>query len=147
GEKSAEAFSSDIWLVGSDGRTAARPWFETPSREWSAHFSPDGKWIAYVSDESGNNEVFIRSYPVPGTRIKISGEYGNDPVWTRGGRELIYRVAGKFFSVAIDISPTPNVSSPRLLFTSDVVADGGYADGRQYDVSPGGNEFFAVRED
>jgi serine/threonine-protein kinase len=63
---------------------------ETPHRESSARFSPDGKFLAYVSDESGKNEVYVR--PSAGQeKIQISSEGGIEPVWAGGGRELLYR--------------------------------------------------------
>ena len=143
------AFSSDIWLVASDGKRPARPWFETPFRESAATFSPDGRAIAYVSDESGDDEIFVRSYPEGGTRIKVSSEGGIEPAWTRGGKELIYRTGPKaeqFMAVDIGTSPTLTASSPRLLFKSDLLTeDGSYDVARYYDVSADGNEFFGVR--
>ena len=143
------AFSSDIWLAGADGRRATRPWFETAFHETAATFSPDGKWIAYVSDESGMNEVFLGSYPGAENRIKVSSRSGIEPIWSREGRELIYRAgpnADQFMAVDVVTVPSLTVSPPRLLFTSDLASSARFDIFRQYDVSRDGNEFFALRE-
>src|SRR5262249_26463563 len=68
--------SEDIWFRPADAKQPApsAPWFETPFREAAPVFSPDGKWIAYVSDESGTREIYVRPYPGPGAAIKISND-------------------------------------------------------------------------
>ena len=144
------ASSSDIWLVGSDGKLASRPWFETPYRELEAQFSPDGKWIAYVSEESGTYEVFVRSYPEAGNKIKVSSGYGAEPAWSRGGRELIYRTGSEdeqFMVVDVETSPRLTVSAPRLLFTAAGLGSSHWTESsREFDVSADGNQFVAARE-
>ncbi len=69
----------------------ARPWLATPFDEFSPRFSPDGKWIVYVSSESGDDEVFVRPFPGPGSRVQISSGGGDEPVWSRDGRQIFYR--------------------------------------------------------
>src|SRR4029453_664746 len=69
--------------------------------------SPDGKWIAYVSDESGRFEIYVRSFPGPGEKWPISLEGGNEPVWPRNGRELFYRAGDTM--MAVDVQTTPTV--------------------------------------
>jgi len=151
-----KALSADIWLVPADGSSPPRPWFETPFRESSPIFSPDGRWIAYVSDESGLSEVYVRPYPGPGAAIKVSTEPGFEPVWCRGGRELIYRAGTKserFLAVefAFPTDGPPSISTPRLVLTSEVDVGGQWQVGtrdtafREYDVSADGNEFFMTR--
>jgi Tol biopolymer transport system component len=147
--------SEDIWLVSAEGGHPPSPWFETPFREAAPAFSPNGKWIAYVSDESGTREIYVRPYPGPGANIKVSTESGIEPVWTRGGRELLYRTGErgeKFMAVEMQTSPELVVSAPRLLFSSDLNTGGQWAGRgareeafRDYDVSPDGNEIFATR--
>ncbi len=147
--------TADIWLATASGTRSSAPWFETPFREGGPAFSPDGKWIAYVSDTSGVSEIYVRPYPGPGAPIKISTEGGREVVWSRGGRELLYRGGPKserFFSVEFqDAGGSPAVSAPRLLFTSDLNAGGqtpiGFQDPafREYDVSADGAEIVATR--
>jgi eukaryotic-like serine/threonine-protein kinase len=150
------ALTSDIWLAQPDGSGSAppAPWFETPFREAGAVFSPDGKWIAYVSEESGVREISVRPFPGPGARIKISTDSGTEPVWTRGGRELVFRTGErleKFIAVEIQTSPRLSVFPPRFLFSANVNVGGSWMAAvremtfREYDVSSDGNEFFATR--
>jgi Tol biopolymer transport system component/tRNA A-37 threonylcarbamoyl transferase component Bud32 len=146
--------TSDIWLAAADGSSPLHPWFETPFRESGPVFSPEGRWLTYVSDESGTPEIYIRAYPGPGPPIKVSTETGFEPTWSQGGRELIYRSGPKsemFLSVEIRDQGGLAISPPRLLFTSDVNVGGQWSTGfqdtafRDYDVSADGNEFFATR--
>ncbi len=143
--------STDIWLVSPGRESSPLPWFETAFRETAPAFSPDGKWIAYVSDEPGHPEVSLRPYPGPGAKVKISSEWGIEPIWSRDGRELLYRTGArgeKFMSVEIRTSPELAVSQPRLLFSSDF--DVGGPEGREdrfreYDVTADGNTIIALR--
>ena len=64
------------------------PFLMSPFDESSPTFSPDGRFLAYVSDENGSNEVYVQSYPGPGSRWLISADGGDDPVWSPNGREL-----------------------------------------------------------
>jgi serine/threonine-protein kinase len=147
--------TADIWLATANGKPSFAPWFETPFREGAPVFSPDGKWIAYVSDTSGASEIYVRPYPGPGSPLKISTEGGTEVVWSRAGRELIYRSGPKserFVSVEFQTGgASPAISAPRLLFTSTLNRGGetpiGFQDSafRDYDVSADGNEIFASR--
>jgi len=143
--------STDIWFFSPGSQRSPLPWFETAFRETASAFSPDGKWIAYVSDEPGHPEISLRPYPGPGAKIKISSEWGIEPIWSRDGRELLYRTGArgeKFMAVEIRTSPELVVSTPRLLFSSDL--DVGGPEGREdrfreYDLSRDGNEIIGLR--
>jgi eukaryotic-like serine/threonine-protein kinase len=143
--------TSDIWLFRTDRDAPARPWFESPFREAGAALSPDGKWVVYVSDESGSPEISVRPFPGPGAAVKISTESGSEPAWSRDGREILFRVGArrpKFMSVEVRTSPALQVSAPRLLFSSEVNSGGPgvRANGfREYDVSRDGSEIIALR--
>jgi eukaryotic-like serine/threonine-protein kinase len=148
--------SEDIWFKSVDGTKPApvAPWFETPFREAAPAFSPDGKWVAYVSDESGAREIYVRPYPGPGAATKVSTESGIEPAWTRGGRELIYRTGERSerFMVVEVANTLPAFSAPRLLFTAEVNTGGQWnARGsreeafRDYDVSADGNALYATQ--
>ncbi len=141
---------SDIWLLSLRGDRTARKWFESPFREVAATFSPDGKWMAYVSNESGQFEVYVRPYPGPGGRTQVSSEGGLEPLWTGHGRELLYRTGEsgeKFMTVDVRGDPELRVSTPRLLFSADLLAGGRDDNPWQFDVSPDGNEVIALREE
>src|SRR5262249_28098351 len=99
---------------------------------------PDGKWIAYTSNESGRDEVYVASYPGPGGRVQISTDGGVNPVWSPTGRELFYRKGEKMLAVLIETKPALVVGRPSVLF------EGKFEPG--YDVAPDGQRFVMVRE-
>ena len=139
--------STDLWLVSHGDRRSAHPWFESPFRETAGTFSPDGRWIAYVSDESGVREIYVRPYPGPGAAVKVSNGFAIEPLWSRDGRELFYRAgenAEKFMTVAVRTLPELTTSAPRLLFSSEVEVGGQEDRYREYDVSADG-QFVAHR--
>jgi dipeptidyl aminopeptidase/acylaminoacyl peptidase len=79
----------DVWVYSADDR-ASMPILQTTANELSAAFSPDGRWVAYVSDESGRVEVYVPPFPGPGPRTQVSVDGGTAPVWSRGGGELFF---------------------------------------------------------
>ncbi|HEY3203985.1 MAG TPA: protein kinase, partial [Thermoanaerobaculia bacterium] len=139
---------TDLWLVSPGDPRSARPWFESPFRETAGAFSPDGRWIAYVSDESGVREVYVRPYPGPGASVKVSNGFAIEPLWSRNGRELFYRAgdgAEKFMAAEIATAAGLSISPPRLLFSSELAVGGREDVFRQYDVSADGKEFLSQR--
>ena len=91
------------------GPTPARS-LRTPFQESAATFSPDGAWIAYVSNESGRNEVYVQPYPGPGGKRQISIDGGTSPTWAWSGRELFFRSGDAMMSVGVTTRPA---SRPR----------------------------------
>jgi eukaryotic-like serine/threonine-protein kinase len=106
----------DIWLLTPDGKAAARPFLATASQEWNARFSPDGKWLAYQSSESGRSQVYVQPFPGPGARHPISAGGGSEPVWSANGRELFY--LNRDVMMAVDITEASGFAAgvPRRLF-------------------------------
>jgi Tol biopolymer transport system component len=142
-----QLLTTDLWLVSPGDRRSARPFFESSFRETGGAFSPDGRWVAYVSDESGTREIYVRPFPGPGAAVKVSNGFAIEPLWSRDGRELYYRSgdnAEKFLSVQIQTSPGLTISAPRLLFSSELAVGGREDMYREYDVSPNG-QFVALR--
>ena len=85
--------------------------------EYSPVFSPDGRWIAYVSDESGREEVYVTRYPGPASSQPISVNGGREPVWSRDGRELFYRKGDLLMAVSVESTNSTFTSgSPQVLF-------------------------------
>jgi serine/threonine-protein kinase len=136
----------DVWLVSPDGKQTKRPWLESPYAETAAAFSPDGRWMAYVSDESGRKEVYVRPFAGAGGRIKISSEGGAEPVWTRGGHEMLYRQGNQFLAVDIRTEPGLAAGTPRVLFSGEFLPGGREDATFGYAVSSDGNAIYAVRE-
>jgi hypothetical protein len=124
-----------------DRRT--EPFLRTPYKEAAPQFSPDGRWVAHVSEEAGGEEIFVRPYPGPGRRWQISTEGGTEPVWNPNGRELFYRNGKKMMAVNIATQPVFAPSKPTRLFTADYVLP--TTTNASYDVSRDGRRFLMVQ--
>jgi Tol biopolymer transport system component/DNA-binding winged helix-turn-helix (wHTH) protein len=132
----------DIWLLELEGGHAkkSRPFLTTPADEKEPSFSPDGKFLVFQTNASGRSEIEIASVAT-GQRFRVSTEGGREPLWTRGGREIVYRSGTQFFAVSVTPSEAPELSYPTALFDSGFLAHG-Y---RNYDVTPDGERFLGVR--
>src|SRR4029077_11465276 len=80
----------DVWTMSMDGNHQTRPLVQTKFNEGQPRFSPDGRWLAYLSDETGRNEVYVQPFPGSGHRVRTSTAGGEEPIWSRDGRELFY---------------------------------------------------------
>ena len=89
----------------------------TPHNELSARFSPDGKWVAYASDESGKFEIYVAPFPADGRKWQVSTEGGTSPRWSQNGRELLYTANVRMHSVKIGFTPDPQMENPVPLFS------------------------------
>jgi serine/threonine-protein kinase len=136
----------DTWLFRLDNGMNDRktePFINTPHSEWSAKFSPNGRWVAYLSDEMGQAEVYVRPYPERDPKIPISTGGGVEPVWARDGRELFYRNGDKMMVVSITVEPTFIPSKPEMLFEGQYrLSAPGYP---YYDVAPDGQRFVMIK--
>jgi serine/threonine-protein kinase len=132
----------DLWVLSMDGDRKAQPVLRTPFNEGRPKFSPDGRWLAYISEESGRDEVYVQPYPGPGGKWQISTEGGNEIVWARNG-ELFYRNGDQMMAVETTTQPTFSAGRPRLLFEGQYVIGGG--GGAGYDVSPDGQRFLMIQ--
>ena len=134
----------DIIVQPADG-SSPRPFAATEADETAARISPDGKWVAYVSDESGKREVYIASYTEPARRVQISSGGGVDPVWRGDGRELYYWRDGALVAVPLsraDRDAPPARGAETVLFRAPYQA----SLNTMYDVSPDGQRFVIVRQ-
>ena len=102
---------ADLWVVDVDGKAPPRPFLRTPFVEKQAAFSPNGKWVAYVSNESGVNEVYVRAFPDAGAKVQISVGGGEEPAWSRSGKTLYYRTGRRM--MAVDITTQPEFTPGR----------------------------------
>jgi Tol biopolymer transport system component len=130
-------------------KRVAKPFVQTSFEERGAIFSPDGRWVAYVSNKAGQNDVYARPYPGPGGEVTISVGGGREPVWAPSGRELFYRREGKLLSVRIESSAmTMTVGAPAPVFDDPYRLDTGGAAGgvANYDIAPDGKRFVMVEE-
>jgi serine/threonine protein kinase len=116
---------------------------ESQTYESAPSFSPDGKWMVYVSNESGRNEVYVRPYPGPGGRWQISTDGGTEAVWNPKGRELFYRQGPKMMAVDYQVQPTFSAGKPHMLFEGSFTPSPRSAP--DYDVSPDGQRFLMLK--
>jgi serine/threonine protein kinase/Tol biopolymer transport system component len=134
--------SYDIFTVKA-GESPVR-FSETPFREQGPAFSPDGRWLAYSSDETGQAEIYVTPYPGPGGRTAISTGGGRSPRWSSNGRELFYRKGRQMMVVSVEPGPTIRVGTPRLLFEGDFVPELDNTGAHNYDVSRDGQRFLMI---
>jgi serine/threonine-protein kinase len=131
------ATGRDVWIYSSDDRTT-KPFLDTPPNEFSASFSPDGQWVAYVSDESGRAEVYVRPFPGPGSRTQVSIDGGTAPVWSRDGRELFFAKGNTLFTTPVSLGRSLTIGRVRPLFSGPYSFDEVIVN---YDVSPDAQRF------
>jgi serine/threonine-protein kinase len=132
----------DIWVLRLSDRKA-QPFLRTPFNESTPRFSPDGRWLAYVSDESGRYEVYVQPYPGPGGKWQISTEGGTEPTWNPNGRELFFRNGDKMMAVSTAAQSGFTASKPRVLFEGEYVPSPATA--TNYSVSPDGQRFLMLK--
>ena len=108
--------SYDIWRLDLSDTPTATPFLQTQFNERCSRLSPDGHWLAYVSDESGRDEVYIQSFPQPGSKIPVSRSGGDQPVWSRDGSKLFFRGNEAIQEITFQPGSPPSVSKARSLF-------------------------------
>jgi eukaryotic-like serine/threonine-protein kinase len=144
--------TTGIWVMPVDSRPATPKLF-LESRFFLSHaeFSPDGRWMAYVSNESGASEVYVQPYPGPGEKVRVSSDStdgGTEPVWAPDGRELLYRGIGPHggvMSATISSTSPFRVNPPRLLIELKTTEYDSTSPVRSWNVSPDGRRFLASR--
>jgi len=143
---------SDIYVLPLDGDKKPRVLLRTKFSEGSPKVSPNGAWLAYSTNESGQPEVWAMAYPGPGERIPISTNGGTDPLWRRDGRQLFYRLGDQMMVVDISYRPSLSASKPRVLWKGRYLAGAGSSCGMagptsaNYDVAPDGERFLMIED-
>jgi len=131
--------NSQLWVLpasGTEGAGKPHLLHDAPFSETGAQISPDGRWVAYVSSESGASEVYLQPFPAPGGKIRISTQGGRAPRWSRDGRELFYWAGlgtAELVSVEIQTAPIFRAGLPQSLFK--------LAAGTTWDVAPDAKRF------
>ena len=133
----------DVWILPLDGAGKPRPLVQTPFREIQGRFSPDGRWFAYVSNETGRDEVYVQSFPEAGGKWQISTTGGVQPRWRQDGREMYFHSPANDV-MAVDINATPPATFaagvPRRLLSSILLATR-LTDRNSWDMAPDGRRF------
>jgi Tol biopolymer transport system component len=108
---------SDLDILDASGSKPPVPFLTTAVNEQTARISPDGHWIAYVSDETGRNEAYVQTFPTPGSKLQVSNDGAVSPVWSRDGKRLFF-IAPDESLMAVDVAPGDalRISAPVKLF-------------------------------
>jgi Tol biopolymer transport system component len=150
--RTANEAKSDVWLLDLKHGRKAVPLLHTRFHEANPAFSPDGKWLAFTSDESGRSELYLQSFQsgdapyLTGERLLISRTGAAAVRWRRDGKELFYLdFAGHVQAVTIKLSPTPQFGPATSLFTISTEARGAIHSVVGFDVSADGERFVIAR--
>jgi serine/threonine-protein kinase len=132
--------TSQIWVLPMEGERKPELFLESRFFLGYPEFSPDGRWLAYISTESGRAELYVQPYPGPGEKYRVSMKGASEPIWV--GRELFYRDEGRFFSVTITSLNPFRTEDPHLMFSGAYRNDGPV---RGWDASRDGQRFLLLK--
>ncbi len=132
----------DIWMVPMTGARTPVGLLTGVNDDKQPRVSPDSKWLAYVSNESGREEVYVRPLAPEGGRVAVSSGGGGEPLWAPDGKRLYYRSADQLMEATISSSPTLSVTGRRALFSGPYASDIYHPN---YDVAPDGKGFVMIR--
>jgi eukaryotic-like serine/threonine-protein kinase len=144
---------SHIMVESLEGDHESRSFVDIKAAAGSPKFSPDGRWLAYCSNESKKPQVYVQAFPGPGPKIQVSSDGGTDPVWKRTGGELYFRNGDKMMAVAVSTTPTFTAGHPQTLW------NGHYSHGMStscgppgatssnYDVTADGRRFLMIKDE
>ena len=138
--KDGVATPADIWYLkrrGASGGWEPHPFLQTGSDEQIGRFSPDGRFVAYLSDETGRSEVYVQEFPAGGGKRQVSFNGGRQPLWSKDGTELFYVEAQTLMAVEVTTKPTFSAGSARELFQAQFRS----ARSTSYGVSADGQRF------
>ncbi len=144
---------SHIMVQSLKGDHESHPFADIKAGAGSPKFSPDGRWLAYCSNETKKPQVYVQAFPGPGAKIQVSSDGGTDPVWKRTGEELYFRNGDKMMAVSVSTAPTFRAGRPRVLW------EGHYSHGMStscgppgptssnYDVTADGKRFLMIKDE
>ena len=134
--------STDLWYVSLGADRTPHPFVQTPFQELDGQFSPDGKWVAYQSNDAGHFEIYLQPFPGPGDRIQVSTGGGQQVRWAKTGSELFYIAADQqLTSVRVTFGANGKLvlGTPLPLFRTEFESN--LMTRQQYVVSPDGQRF------
>ena len=139
------AAASDLGVLSMDTETPSELLLTTEFDEGNPEFSPDGRWLAYQSDESGDYEVYVRPFPnVDDGQWQVSTGGGTAPLWARNGRELFFlSLSGQLTAVPVQTGPSLSFGNPEVVIEQTYSID---HIGRHYDISPDGKRFLMIKQ-
>ncbi|MCK5620493.1 MAG: PD40 domain-containing protein, partial [Candidatus Krumholzibacteria bacterium] len=130
--------SADIWVLSGDENRVSEPIIESPFQEFNPMFSPDGRWISYVSDESGQPEIYVQPFPITGQKWRLSQNGGDTPKWSADGRTVYFLSGYKIMSVSIDTESGFVPGRAEILLEIEHTAV------QYFDVFPDGKRFIVI---
>jgi len=133
---------TDIWVTPPGEPGEPEPFVRTPAVEWGATVSPDSRFIAYTSDESGQFQIYVKPYPPTEARWTISAAYGEEPVWSAAGDEIFYRRGNQWLSVPVQTDPEFEAGVPQVIFEGPYIN----VPGISYAVTPDASRFLLLKQ-
>ena len=130
--------NSDVFALDMEDPSSVRPFLATESFECGARFSPDGRWVAYVSNMTGRFEVYVTDWPENRLQRQVSTNGGREPLWSTGGEELFFRSGERMMAAEVQFKEALEVETPRVLFTGDYEGILGRPDLPNYAITPDG---------
>ena len=135
-----------VWILEMADKRTLRPFLEAPYQIRAATISPDGRWLAYASNDTNRFEVYVQPFPNLSGKYLISSDGGTEPIWAKNGRELFYRNGDKMMAVAIsEKDDRLEPGTPTLLFEGRFAVSTVSGSDAWYDVSPDGKHFIMLK--
>ncbi len=131
----------NIGVLPISGEDPLEAVIDLPSNEWGAAFSPDGRYLAYTSDQTGRSEVFVTTYPPTKQRWQVSFEGGEEPRWAPDGKELFFSKGSTWYRVPVRLIPGFSSGKPEIMFKGPYLNVSGLG----YNVAPDGKRFLLLR--
>jgi serine/threonine-protein kinase len=135
---------NDLWYRRLDGDTTPKPIAVTPFAEYAPRFSPDGRWVAYSSNQSGTPEVYVQAFPALGAPIPVTAAGGQTPIWGRDGRHIYYVANNQINVATVATTPTFAVGPRQELFAGAYALDAGNVHAN-FDLAPDGQHFLLLK--
>ena len=142
----APTYQANIGMISMEGDHARKPLLNAKHNEMEPQISPDGQWMAYQSNESGKDEVYVRPFPdVSRGQWQVSTNGGDSPLWSPDGQELFYRSGESFIAVDIETEPVFKRGKSQVLFNGRYSSSIDFFAYVYWDIHPDGKRFLMLK--